>query len=189
MGLRSFQHAFDNAGTLALNTELYHRWGRDIIDWIYVEQDTRRPYHAQNQQRVNTLGVECSVQYRLNRWLRNVQITYAFTNLDINLQQTNSRYLDYLRHKLVVQIEHGIYAGLGASWTLTYRDRVGQFNNADGAVTDFRPVLLLDGKIYYDLKRWRFALSCTNMTNRHYYDYGGVLQPGAWAKIGVTYHL
>ena len=185
----AFQHAFDNAGTLALNTELYHRWGRDIIDWIYVEEDTRRPYHAQNQQRVNTLGVECSVQYRLNRWLRNVQITYAFTNLDINLQQTNSRYLDYLRHKLVVQIEHGIYACLGASWTLTYRDRVGQFNNADGAVTDFRPVLLLDGKIYYDLKRWRFALSCTNMTNRHYYDYGGVLQPGAWAKIGVTYHL
>ena len=88
-----------------------------------------------------------------------------------------------------MQIEHGIYAGLGASWTLTYRDRVGQFNNADGAVTDFRPVLLLDGKIYYDLKRWRFALSYTNMTNRHYYDYGGVLQPGAWAKLGVTYHL
>ncbi len=185
----AYKHAFDQAGTLALNAELYHRWGRDIIDWVYVATDTKRPYHAQNRQRVNTLGVECSVQYRLNQWLRNVQITYAFTHQDIDLQQTNSRYLDYLRHKLVVQLEHGIYAGLGASWTLSYRDRIGQFNNADGTVADFRPVLLLDGKIYYDWTQWRFAVSCTNITNRHYYDYGGVLQPGAWAKVSVAYHL
>lgn len=185
----AYNHVFDKAGTLALNAELYHRWGRDIIDWVYVAGDTLRPYHAQNQQRVNTLGVECTAQYRLNQWLRCIQITYAFTNIDINLRETNSRYLDYLRHKLVVQLEHGIYQGLGASWTLTYRDRVGQYNNADGTVSDFRPVLLLDGKIYYDLKHWRFALSCTNMTNRHYYDYGGVLQPGAWAKLSITYHM
>ena len=185
----AYKHVFDHAGTLALHAELYHRWGRDIIDWIYVAEDTKRPYHAQNQQRVNTLGVECGVQYKLNKWLRNVQITYAFTNPDINLQETNSRYLDYLRHKIVLQIEHGIYAGLGASWTLSYRDRVGQFNHADGTVADFRPVLLLDGKIYYDLTHWRFAVSCTNMTNRHYYDYGGVLQPGAWAKLSVEYHF
>ena len=183
------QQSFGQAGTLALNAELYHRWGRDIIDWVYVAEDAKRPYHAQNQQRVNTLGVECSVQYRLNQWLRNIQITYAFTNLDIDLQEANSRYLDYLRHKLVAQLEHGIYAGLGASWTLSFRDRVGQFNNADGTVSDFRPVILLDGKIYYDLTHWRFAISCTNITNRHYYDYGGVLQPGAWAKLSVTYHL
>ena len=185
----AYKHSFDQAGTLALNTEMYHRWGRDIIDWVYVAEDTKRPYHAQNRQRVNTLGVECSAQYRLNKWLRNVQITYAFTNLDINLQQANSRYLDYLRHKAVVQVEHGIYAGMGASWTLSYRDRVGQFNSADGTLTDFRPVLLLDGKIYYDLTHWRFAVTCTNMTNRHYYDYGGVLQPGAWAKVSIEYHL
>ena len=185
----AYKHDFDKAGSLALNAEVYHRWGRDIIDWVYVAEDSKRPYHAQNQQRVNTLGVECGVQYRLNKWLRNVQITYAFTNLDIDLQQTNSRYLDYLRHKVVVQLEHGIYAGLGASWTLMYRDRVGQFNHADGAVSDFQPIVLLDGKIYYDLTHWRFAIACTNMTNRHYYDYGGVLQPGAWAKVSVEYHL
>lgn len=185
----AYHQAYEKAGSLAVNAELYHRWGRDIIDWVYVATDAKRPYHAQNQQRVNTLGVECSAQYRLNQWLRNIQITYAFTHPDINLQATNSRYLDYLRHKVVVQVEHGIYAGLGASWTLTYRDRLGQFNNADGTVTDFRPVLLLDGKIYYDLTHWRFALSCTNITNRRYYDYGGVLQPGAWAKFCITYHM
>ena len=187
-GGMAYRQSFDQAGSLALNAQFYHRWGRDIIDWVYVPTDTKRPYHAQNQQRVNTLGVECTLQYILNKWLRNIQISYAFTRLDINLQETNSRYLDYLRHKLVLQIEHGIYAGLGASWTLSYRDRVGQFNNADGSVSDFRPVLLLDGQLFYDLTHWRFAIACTNITNRHFYDYGGVLQPGAWAKLSVRYH-
>ena len=183
----AYRQSFKKAGNLALHAELYHRWGRDIIDWIYVPTDTKRPYHAQNQQRVNTLGVEATAQYRLNQWLRSIQLTYAFTTLDINLRETQSRYLDYLRHKLVLQLEHGIYAGLGASWTLSFRDRVGQFNHADGSVADFRPVLLLDGKLYYDIPHWRFALSCTNITNRHYYDYGGVLQPGAWPKLSVEY--
>jgi len=84
---------------------------------------------------------------------------------------------------------NGAIIYLVASWTLSYRDRVGQFNHADGTVSDFRPVLLLDGKLYYDIPHWRFAVSCTNMTNRHYYDYGGVLQPGAWAKVSIEYHL
>ena len=29
----------------------------------------------------------------------------------------------------------------------------------------------------------------TNLTNRHYYDYGGLLQPGCWAKISLQYYL
>lgn len=183
----AYKQSFDKAGTLAAKAEIYHRWGRDIIDWIYVPEDTKRPYHAQNQQRVNALGVECGVQYCLNEWLRRIEVRYAYTTLDINLEQTNSRYLDYLRHKLVVRLEHGIYKGLGASWAFHFRARQGQFNDAEGDVRNYRPVCLLDGEIYYKLKQWRIALECTNMTNRHYYDYGGLLQPGAWAKLHVTY--
>ena len=174
---------------LAANTTFFYRHGTDIIDWVFVPTDTKRPYHAMNQQKTNTLGLEVSASYRWNEWLRLVQISYAYTNLDLNLQQTQSRYLDYLRHNASLRIEHGIYKGLAASWALSFRDRAGQYNNAQGAVTDFKPVLLLDGSIFYEIQQWRIALSCTNMTNRHYYDYGGVLQPGAWGKITVTYTL
>jgi len=185
----SYSHRFEHAGTLSLKAEIYHRWGRDIIDWIYMPDDSKRPYHARNQQKVNTLGVECSVQYRLNEWLRMFEISYAYNRLDIDLHESNSRYLDYLKHKLVVRLEHGIYNGVGASWMLTYRDRMGQYNNADGDVAAFRPVLLFDGKVFYDLPHWRLAVSCTNITNRHYYDYGGILQPGAWCKLTANYHF
>ena len=185
----AYQHHWDKAGTLNAQLDGFYRLGQDIIDWVYVASDTKRPYHAANQQRINTLGVEAIITYRWNHWLKLVQLSYGYTYLDLNLKEAQSRYLDYLRHQVAARIEHGIYAGLGASWTLTYRDRAGQYNNAEGTVTDFKPVLLLDGSLFYEFEQWRVAVSCTNMTNRHYYDYGGILQPGAWGKVAVTYTL
>jgi len=185
----TYRQSFEKGGTIFVGADLYYRWGRDIIDWVYVAADTKRPYHAANQQKVNTLGVECSVQYKLNEWLRKVQVSYAYTLLDINLEEANSRYLDYLRHKVVVSLEHGIYKGLGASWTFSFRERQGQFNDTEGAVQDFQPVCLLDGEVFYEYKQWRVAIECTNITNRHYYDYGGILQPGAWARAHLRVRL
>ena len=167
----------------------FYRHGTDIIDWVFVPTDEKRPYHAMNQQKTNTLGLETTLSYRWNEWIRLIQLSYAYTYLDIDLKQTQSRYLDYLRHNASLRIEHGIYKGLAASWTLSFRDRAGQYNNAEGQVEDFRPVLLLSGSISYEIQQWRIAASCTNMTNRHYYDYGGTLQPGAWFHLSLTYKL
>ena len=138
---------------------------------------------------MHTIGIELSVSYKLNQWLRCLQVSYAYTHLDLNLVETNSRYLDHLRHKVVVRLEHGIYKGLGAAWTFNYRDRVGQYNNINGVVEDYAPVCLFDGEIFYQFKQWRIAVECTNFTNRRYYDYGGILQPGAWGKIRLIFDI
>ena len=174
---------------LAVRADAYYRWGRNIIDWVYVPTDTKRPYHAENQQRVNATGVELSITYRLNEWLRAVSANYAYTYLDLDLKQTGSRYLDYLSHKLTLQLEHGIYKGFGACWTVRFQKREGQFNNAEGNVQDYQPIWLLDGSIYWQNKFLRISAECTNMTNTRYYDYGGILQPGAWAKVCIQAKL
>ena len=172
-------------GSLSWAVDWYYRWGKNIIDWVYVAEDTKRPYHAENQQQVNATGVEVSVAYRLNEWLRCVSVDYAYTYLDLDLKEAGSRYLDYLSHKLSIHLEHGIYKGLGASWTVRFQKREGQYNNAEGAVADYQPVWLLDGSVYWQNKYLRVSADCTNMTNTRYYDYGGILQPGAWAKVSI----
>ena len=176
---------FGKAGKLSLSADWYYRWGRNIIDWVYVPADTKRPYHAMNQQQVNATGVELSVAYRLNEWLRCISVDYAYTYLDLNLKESGSRYLDYLSHKLSIHLEHGIYKGLGASWTVRFQKREGQYNNAEGVVADYQPVWLLDGSVFWQNKFLRVSADCTNMTNTRYYDYGGILQPGAWAKVSI----
>ena len=183
------QWNWNQGGSLSVAADAYYRWGRNIIDWVYVPTDTKRPYHAQNQQRVNATGVELSVAYRLNEWLRCVSVDYAYTYLDLDLNESGSRYLDYLSHKLAIRLEHGIYKGLGASWTLRFQKREGQFNDAEGVVQNYQPVWLLDGSVYWQNSFLRVSAECTNMTHARYYDYGGILQPGAWAKVCIRAKL
>ena len=176
-------------GRFSWAVDWYYRWGKNIIDWVYVPTDTKRPFHAENQQQVNATGLELSLAYRLNEWLRCVSVDYAYTYLDLDLKEAGSRYLDYLSHKLAIHLEHGIYKGLGASWTVRFQKRKGQYNNAEGEVADYQPVWLLDGSVYWQNKYLRVSADCTNMTNTRYYDYGGILQPGAWAKVSIKAKL
>ena len=176
-------------GRFSWAVDWYYRWGKNIIDWGYVPTDTKRPFHAENQQQVNATGLELSLAYRLNEWLRCVSVDYAYTYLDLDLKEAGSRYLDYLSHKLAIHLEHGIYKGLGASWTVRFQKREGQYNNAEGEVADYQPVWLLDGSVYWQNKYLRVSADCTNMTNSRYYDYGGILQPGAWAKVSIKAKL
>ena len=176
-------------GSFSWAVDWYYRWGKNIIDWVYVPTDTKRPFHAENQQQVNATGLELSLAYRLNEWLRCVSVDYAYTYLDLDLKEAGSRYLDYLSHKLAIHLEHGIYKGLGASWTVRFQKREGQYNNAEGEVADYQPVWLLDGSVYWQNKYLRVSADCTNMTNSRYYDYGGILQPGAWAKVSIKAKL
>ena len=176
-------------GSFSWSADWYYRWGKNIIDWVYVPTDTKRPFHAENQQQVNATGLELSLAYRLNEWLRCVSVDYAYTYLDLDLKEAGSRYLDYLSHKLAIHLEHGIYKGLGASWTVRFQKREGQYNNAEGEVADYQPVWLLDGSVYWQNKYLRVSADCTNITNTSYYDYGGILQPGAWAKISIKAKL
>lgn len=197
-----YNHTFSGGNRLHVSGDWYYRWGRNIIDWVYTPEDTKRPFHAQNHNRVNATGVECTIDYRHNEWLRDARLSYAYTWLDLDVDKSGSRYLDYLSHKLVAHLEHGIWTTkslssssslrgwtLGAAWTLTFQKREGQYNNAEGQVANYRPVLLLDGQVFWECEAVKVAIDCTNITNRHYYDYGGILQPGAWAKLTISAKL
>ena len=179
---------WNDAGQLHISTEVYNRWGTDIIDWNYNETDSL--FYATNRNKLNTFGIEAGIDYHLNDWLRNVSIRYAYTHLSLDVAQAMSNYLDHLRHKVILNIDHGIYVWskgcVGANWTLRWQDRQGTYVDIYGTPGNpYIPVLLLDGSIYMELTHVRVSLDCTNITNRHYYDYGGVLEPGAHGRVCV----
>lgn len=180
---------------ISLAADAYYRFGRNIIDWVYVPEDAKR-HHAMNQQKVDAAGLEATVSYHLNEWLREVSVNYAYTWLSLDLKEAGSRYLDNLSHKLVLHVNHAFCvlpheAGvIGGSWTLRFQKREGQYTPIGGGEpADYEPITLLDGSVYYQHSKVRVSVDCTNMTNRHYYDYGGILQPGAWAKLSVSAKL
>jgi len=183
----------DEAGRIDAEVSAYYRIGQDIIDWINVPEDTRRPFHAANLERVDGAGVEISMKYHWNEWLKTVGVSYAYCWMDLGEYAECSRYLDYLSHKAVLRIEHRIAklrkSEFGASWALTYQKREGYYNNVNGEVEKYGGVLLLDGEVYWRDRRFKASVQCSNMTNRRYYDYGGVLRPGAWAKAVLSFNI
>lgn len=182
--------SWDKAGSLFVSSDAWYRFGQDIIDWTYSPSDGL--YYATNQHRVNTFGIDLIASYRYNQWLRSITIRYAYTNLSIDLAKTRSNYLDFLRHKLTCSIEHGIYCwskgSIGATWSLRWQQREGTYVDIYGTPDHaYKPTLLLDGCIYAEYAHMRVSLESNNMTNRHFYDYGGVLQPGAHGCIKLSY--
>ncbi len=182
----TYQGSLWNAA-LSLSADAYYRWGTDIIDWVYVPSDAKRPFHATNWSSYNVMGTEMEASLSWKRGIRAVRLSYSYSTPDTHEDRSGSRYLDCMKHKLVARVEHDIWKGLGASWAFSLQSRDGNFNNADGVVCSYEPAALLDGQIFWRWNSLKLSVDCTNITNSHYYDYGGILQPGRWAKAGISY--
>lgn len=171
----------------------YYRWGQDIIDWIKEPDESIVQWHAVNYTNVNAGGLEANVGVQGYEYIRRIELSYSFCDMNKNSDEMLSKYaLDYMRHKLSLSIDHRIWKGLGAAWVLRFQQRDGNYSDREGNIQSYSPVLLLDGKVYWqgegDKYIVRVSVECKNMTNRKYYDYGGILQPQHWlqAKVGFT---
>ncbi len=171
----------------------YYRYGTDVIDWVKLPEAVQ--WSARNHTQLHTWGVDVSVgvtaqQQPLGQFLRAVRVSYAYCDMTKQPTEELSKYaLDYLRHRVTFLLEHSIYRGLGASWQLSYRQRNGAYTDREGVVQTYQPVWLLDGSLFYQARAWRASIECTNITNRTYYDYGGILQPAHWLRAKLQINL
>ena len=87
--------------------------------------------------------------------------------------------LEYLRHKVVVELSHPIVYRLSASWALRYQQRM----------NGYHPYAKLDGRLAWTEPHWQLFVKADNITAHRYYDLGGVRQPGLWLMAGARVSL
>ena len=168
----------------------YYRWGQDIIDWVKEPVDSIVQWKAVNYTRVNAGGAEASVGVQGYEYIRKIELSYSFCDVNKDAGEMLSKYaLDYLRHKVSLRIDHKIWKGFGASWCFRFQQREGSYSDREGNICQYQPVFLMDGKVYWANNQVRVALECQNMTNQKYYDYGGILQPQHWVQTKVEWKL
>lgn len=167
---------------------VYYRMGQNIIDWVKTPEAEK--WQSVNHTRIDAVGGEAEIGYRYGYWLKNIAVSYAYCHLNKNAGELMSKYaLDYLKHKLTFNLEHGIYKGFGASWQLMYQNRTGNYLDINGATMAYTPVWLFDGRIYWKNPTINVFVEGSNLLGTHYYDYGGIEQPGRCIKAGICVNL
>lgn len=177
---------FTTTGIEAMATMFYSR-GRNMIDWVYETSASTR-YHALNIGKLNNMGFSTEARLNLSQLLFSqaetkrepvlMKVGYAYIHQKHTTNQPIYRSLyalEYLRHKVVVELSHPIVSHLSASWALRWQQRM----------NGYKPYAKVDGKLTWREPRWQIYLKADNLTCHRYYDLGSVLQPGLWIMAGA----
>ena len=77
-----------------------------------------------------------------------------------------------------------------ATWSLRWQDRMGGYVDAKTKnLISYYPYATLDLKLQWDEPKWLVYVQATNLTNKRYYDFGNVRQPGCWVLAGARVKL
>lgn len=170
--------------------------GYNLIDWVR-ESGTASKYVATNVANMTTMGVQTTVGYTPERGdalavvVRSLSADYMYLTQDKEAQPgIDSRYvMDYLRHKLVLRLEHNIYKYITASWSYRYQDRMGWYTNAIATKQNYTPIGLVDLQVTYAKPNYSVFAGATNLFDIDYEDIGNVPQPGRWIRGGMAVKL
>jgi len=174
---------------LTLQASLYHRDGRDIIDW--VRQPDEDVWHSMNHTAVGATGADLLFDYHpAISWSPAVGGGYSYCHIDRDPGQLISGYaLEYLRHKANIYLSISPLPSLRLKVDALYRYREGRYTDDQGNLCSYGGALLLNTAAEYTLHLSRRAeasqrpelqlfIEGHNLLDVHYRDHGGVPQPG-----------
>ncbi|MBQ8464146.1 MAG: TonB-dependent receptor [Prevotella sp.] len=182
---------------LEAKATVWHHHGKDMIDWI---MDTRlgdlAEWQSVNHTKINSTGVEANVGIDFKHIfcspLSTLRVSYSYIEQDKDLETgIVSQYaLEYLKHKLVANLQVDIWRQLTLGLNLRWQDRTGQYTDFLGETHDYRPFALMDARLNWTADHYTLFAEVNNvLDNRSYVDYGNVPQPGAWLVIGGRWSL
>ena len=176
---------FRRHGVEAVVSGFYSK-GTDIIDWVYATADSKK-YHAMNIGKLDNMGYNVDAVLNVGEllpgcFLTRVSAGYAFIHQKHSTDRDiyGSLYaLEYLRHKATFQLDHRIWSRLSASWAVRWQERM----------NGYEPYTKIDVKLQWMAPTYNIYVKADNITNHHYYDLGGVRQPGIWVMAGGSLRI
>jgi len=181
---------------LTAKAAVFHHHSRDMIDWVRDTREQDAPWQSVNLTKVNTLGVETTVNCQLSTPTSqlspvNCQLSYCYLHQSKDTPEyLQSQYsLEYLRHKLTAQLQMHIAEQLNLTVNYRWQDRMGSYTDTDGQIQPYHPYSVVDARLAWDADTYSIYIAGNNLTSHRYVDYGNVPQPGAWVTAGVKVSL
>jgi len=176
-----------------LSLSIFSRDARHTIDWI--KYDINDKWQAQNLTHLTTYGMEINFMKKFeNKFLQNISVAYAYLNMqkDENTGFYSKYVLDYLKHKIVMDISHRFFFDSKIYWTGIYKNRNGKYlNYIDGQYKsfDYTPYFITHLKWSKPFNNTHIALSIENLFDTEYRDLSYIKMPGRWVMFEISYKI
>jgi len=171
----------------------FYRLGTNVIDW--VKQPDSTLWNSRNETAINTTGGEFTAEYKkFDGFVKDIRISYTGLTMDKNAIGYDSKYaLDYLRNKINMHLEHGIWSqnqlgSVTASWNVSWQDRAGTYQIlTTDPYMKYKPYWMTDLRLSWGKNGYRLNCDLNNLFDVQYADFGGLPQPGR--SIRATFQV
>ena len=185
-------------GGVTASASVFHNHSKNIIDWILdTKEGEDAVWKSVNFTKINTLGVQANISLDFRRMipgqntLKSFNISYMYLDQDQKeFEGIQSKYtLEYLRHKLVGNLQLHIWKELDLGINYRYQDRMGTYSDVDGNVCDYKPYSIVDARLSWNAPKYKLYVEANNLFDKTYVDYGNIPQPGTWVMAGASFEF
>ena len=183
---------------ITTQASVYHNNWKNMIDWIRNTADgPDAPWQSVNFTEVKATGFQAQLTLNFRqivptqRILKsfNASYNYLFQDKDIDSSVESKYSLEYLRHKLVANLQLNIVSRLDLGINFRWQDRRGIYTDFDGTVKEYCPYSVVDARLSWTAPKYKLYLEANNIFDKTYIDYGCVPQPGTWLIAGLSVEL
>lgn len=173
-------------GGFSVKALAFHRLGTDVIDWVKKPSETK--WQSTQATKANTFGAEVYVAYKTSGILKNASLSYGYINTvaDIDPEYESKYALDFMKHKVALNLGIRIMKGLTLDVSAAMFDRNGKYTDINNQKVDYKPYCLLDARLNWHKGILNIYIDATNILNQEYFDFGGLVQAPRWSSLGVV---
>lgn len=167
-----------NSPQFNLSLSLFNRDSKNLIDFIKSSEEER--FQATNIRRLNTKGMETSLDYTFLTLGFDQKINLGYTFIEDEIKELDLPYSRYainsLKHQFIVNFRSQLIKNF--SQTILYKYAVRAAGDEYG---------VLDISINYKNKRFETSLAANNILNEEYSETNLIPMPKGNVLLGVTY--
>lgn len=201
--LQALEGGFKYLGEgITASASVFYNHCKNMIDWIFdTNEGDNAVWKSVNFTKINTLGAEANISINFSnlapsqRILKSLNLAYTYMTQDkdepANIQSRST--LEYLRHKLVANLEVNIWKKLDGSVKYRFQKRTGCFTVKDSEgnaqAKGYQPYAVTDIRLTWNDNHYKAYVEANNLFNKRYYDFGSIPQPGIWVMAGASVNI
>lgn len=193
-----------NSNPVQASANVFFNHYTNLIDWIIDEKADSAVLTTTNFGKINAIGVEANINLNFSEllpnqhFLKKLTLQYAYLNQDQKQYDgITSRYvLEYLRHKLVANLQTNLWKSLHLGVNYRFQKRNGNYvigydeATKTNLLKKYSPYSVVDARLSWSRPNYSIYIEGNNILSHRYVDFGRLQQPGFWfiagAKINIT---